>query len=176
VLLRNIHLWIKTGTTQTQKRQETDYPFRISSILSCSVIKFLEPRVSQFWAMKETNIKNLCYSQIIKYFCATQKSLLLFRAAHRNKQKYFDTFALLWDDTKRSNCPERAGFAKARYMKSFSISFCQIFFLTVTTCATEDRGDGVVSLKKNGSSSFLDCNVEDGPSFSQRSIWAEKAK
>jgi hypothetical protein len=26
-------------------------------------------------------------------------------------------FSLLWDDTKRSNCPGRAGFAKARYMK-----------------------------------------------------------
>ncbi len=40
---------------------------------------------------------------------------------HWNKQKYFDAFALLWDDTKRSNCPGRAGFAKARYMKSFSL-------------------------------------------------------
>jgi hypothetical protein len=71
--------------------------------------------------MKETNKKNLCCSQIIKYFCAVQKSLLLFHAAHQNKQKYFDAFALLWDDTKRSNCPGRAGFAKARYMKSFSL-------------------------------------------------------
>jgi hypothetical protein len=70
--------------------------------------------------MKETNIKNSCCSRIIKYFCAAQKSLLLFCAAHRNKQKYFGAFALLWDDTKRSNCPGRAGFAKARYMKSFS--------------------------------------------------------
>jgi hypothetical protein len=59
------HFWIKTGTTPTQKGQETDYkgqemdyPIRKSSILCCSVIKFLEPRVSQFWAMKETNIKN----------------------------------------------------------------------------------------------------------------------
>jgi hypothetical protein len=26
-------------------------------------------------------------------------------------------FSLLWDDNKRSNCPERAGFAKARYVK-----------------------------------------------------------
>jgi hypothetical protein len=86
VLLGNIHLWIKTGTTPTQKGQETDYPFRKSSILCCSVIKFLEPRVSQFWAMKETTIENLCCSQIIKYFCAAQKSVLLFRAAHQNKQ------------------------------------------------------------------------------------------
>jgi hypothetical protein len=70
--------------------------------------------------MKETNIKKLCCSRIIKYFCAAQKSLLLFCAAHRNKQKYFDAFALLWDDTKSTNCPGRAGFAKARYMKSFS--------------------------------------------------------
>jgi hypothetical protein len=54
-----------------------------------------------------------------KYFCAAQKSPLLFRAAHWNKQKYFDAFSLLWDDTKRSNCPGRVGFAKARYMKSF---------------------------------------------------------
>jgi hypothetical protein len=69
--------------------------------------------------MKETNYKNLCWSQIIKYFCAAQKSPLLFCAAHRNKQKYFNAFSLLWDDTKRSNCPGRAGFAKARYMKSF---------------------------------------------------------
>jgi hypothetical protein len=114
VLLRNIHLSIKTETTPTQKGQETDYPFRKSSILCCSVIKFLEPRVSQFWAMKETNIKNLCCSQIIKYFRAAQKSLLLFRAVHRNKQKHFDAFALLWDDTKSTNCPGRAGFAKAR--------------------------------------------------------------
>ncbi len=59
------HLWIKTGTTPTQKGQEmdykgqeTDYPFRKSSILCCSVINFLEPRVSQFWAMKDSNIKN----------------------------------------------------------------------------------------------------------------------
>jgi hypothetical protein len=87
------HLWIKTGTTPTQKGQETDYkgqetncPFRKSSILCCSVNKFLELRVSQFWAMKETNIKNLCCSQIIKYFRAAQKPLFLFRAAHRNKQ------------------------------------------------------------------------------------------
>jgi hypothetical protein len=109
--LRNIHLWIKTGTTPTQKGQEMDYPFRKSSIFCCSVIKFLEPQVSQFWAMKETNIKNLCCSQTIKYFRAAQKSLLLFCAAHRNKQKYFDTFASLWDDTKRSNCPGRVGFA-----------------------------------------------------------------
>ena len=121
MLLRNSHLWIKTGTTPTQKRQETDYPFRKSSILCCSVIKFLEPRVSQFWAMKETNIKNLCCSRIIKYFRAAQKSLLLFCAVHWNKQKYFNAFALLWDDTKRSNCSGRAGFAKARYMKSFSL-------------------------------------------------------
>ncbi len=98
-----------------------DYPFRKSSILCCSVIQFLEPRVSQFWAMKETNIKNLCCSGIIKYFCAAQKSLLLFHAAHRSKQKYFNAFVLLWDDTKSTNCPGRAGFAKARYMKSFSI-------------------------------------------------------
>ncbi len=34
------------------KGQEMDYPFRKSSILCCSVIKFLEPRVSQFWAMR----------------------------------------------------------------------------------------------------------------------------
>jgi hypothetical protein len=73
--------------------------------------------------MKETNIKNFCCSQIIKYFRAAQKSLLLFCAAHRNKQKYFNTFALLWDDTKRSNCPGRADFAKARYLKSFSFFF-----------------------------------------------------
>jgi hypothetical protein len=120
VLLRNIHLWIKTGTTPTQKGQETDYPFRKSSILCCSVFKFLEPRVSQFRAMKETIIKNLCCSQIIKYFHAAQKSLLLFCAAHQNKQKYFNAFALLWGDTKSTNCPGRAGFAKARHMKSFS--------------------------------------------------------
>jgi hypothetical protein len=56
---------IKTGTPSTQKgqetdykRQETNYPFRKSSILSCSEIKFFEPRVSPFRAMKETNIKN----------------------------------------------------------------------------------------------------------------------
>jgi hypothetical protein len=125
LLLRNNHLWIKTGTTPTQKGQETDYPFRKSSILCFSVIKFLEPRVSQFWAMTETNNKNLCCSRIIKYFLAAQKSLLLFRAAHWNKQKYVDAFALLWDDTERSNCPGRAGFANARYMKSFSILFLQ---------------------------------------------------
>jgi hypothetical protein len=59
-----------------------------------------------------------------KCFCAAQKSLILFCAAHRNKQKYFNTFALLWDDTKRSNCPGRASFAKARYMKSFSLIYC----------------------------------------------------
>jgi hypothetical protein len=58
-----------------------------------------------------------------KIFCAAQKSPLLFRAAHRNKKKYFDAFALLWDDTKRSNCPGRVSFAKARYMKSFPIIF-----------------------------------------------------
>jgi hypothetical protein len=120
VLRRNIHLWIKTGTTPTQKVQETDYPFRKSSILCYSEIKFLEPRVSQFRAMKVTNINNVCYSRIIKYFCAAQKSLLLFFAAHWNKQTYFDAFALLWDDTKRSNCPGRGVFAKARYMKSIS--------------------------------------------------------
>ncbi len=100
------HLWIKTGTTPTQKGQEMDYkgqetdcPFRKSSILCCFVIKFLEPRVSLFRAMKETNIKNLWCSRKIKYFCAAQKPLFLFRAAHRNKQKYFNAFSLLWDDT-----------------------------------------------------------------------------
>jgi hypothetical protein len=56
---------------------------------------------------------------MIKYFCAAQKSLLLFCAVHWNKQKHFDAFALLWDETKSTNCPGRAGFAKARYMKSF---------------------------------------------------------
>jgi hypothetical protein len=71
--------------------------------------------------MKETNNKNLRCSQIKKYLHAAQKLLLLFCAAHRNKQKYFDAFSLLWDDTKSINCPGRAGFAKARYMKSFSI-------------------------------------------------------
>jgi hypothetical protein len=70
--------------------------------------------------MKETNNKNSCCSQIIKYFCAAQESLLLFCAAHWNKQKYFNAFALLWDDIKWSNCPGRAGLTKARYMKSFS--------------------------------------------------------
>jgi hypothetical protein len=70
--------------------------------------------------MKEANVKNLCCSGIIKYFCAAQKSLLLFQAAQWNKQKYSNAFALLWDNTKRSNYPERAGFAKARYMKSCS--------------------------------------------------------
>ncbi len=119
MLLRNIHLWIKTGTTPTQKGQETDYPFRKSSILCCSGIKYLEPSISQFWAMKETNNKNLCCSGIIKYFRAAQKLPLLFCSAHWNKQKYFDAFSLLYDDTKRSNCPGRVGFSKARYMKSF---------------------------------------------------------
>ena len=120
----NIPFLIETGTPSTQKGQETDYkrqetiyPFRKSSILCCSVIKFLEPRVSNFWAMKETNNKNLCCSGILKYFHAAQKSPLLFCAAHWNKQKYFDAFSLLYDDTKRSNCPGRVGFAKARYMK-----------------------------------------------------------
>jgi hypothetical protein len=96
-----------------------DYPFRKSSILCCSVIKFLELRVSQFRAMKETNNKNSCCSGMMKYFRAAQKSPLLFCAAHQNKQKYFNAFSLLWDDTKRSNCPGRAVFAKARYMKNF---------------------------------------------------------
>jgi hypothetical protein len=36
---------------------------------------------------------------------------------------------LLWDDNKRSNCPGRAGFAKARYMKSFPI-FLPIWFFS----------------------------------------------
>jgi hypothetical protein len=52
---------------------------------------------------------------------AAQKSLLLFRAALENKQKYFYAFALLWDDTKSTKCPGRVGFAKARYMKSISL-------------------------------------------------------
>jgi hypothetical protein len=97
-----------------------DYPFRKSRILCCSVITFLEPRVSQFRAMKETNNKNLCCLQVKKYLRVAQKLLLLFCAAHRNKQKYFDAFSLLWDDTKSTKYPGRAGFAKARYMKSFS--------------------------------------------------------
>ncbi len=46
---------------------------------------------------------------------------------HWNKQKYFDAFALLWDDTKSTNCPGGAGFAKARYMKSFSINGKELF-------------------------------------------------
>jgi hypothetical protein len=36
--------------------------------------------------MKETNNKNLCCSQIKKYLRAAQKLLLLFCAAHWNKQ------------------------------------------------------------------------------------------
>jgi hypothetical protein len=45
--------------------------------------------------MKETNNKNLCCSGIIKYFCAAQKSPLLFCAAHqRNKQKIFQRIFL----------------------------------------------------------------------------------
>jgi hypothetical protein len=75
--------------------------------------------------MKETNNKNLGCSGIIKYFRAAQKSPLLFCAAHRNKQTYFNTFSLLWDDTKRSNCPGKASFAKARYMESFTSFFPQ---------------------------------------------------
>jgi hypothetical protein len=141
VLLRNIHLWFKTGTTPTQKGQETDYPFRKSSILCCSVIKFLELRVSQFQAMKETNYENLCYSRIMKYFWAAQKSLHLFCAAHQNKKKYFDSFALLWDDIKRSNCPGRAGFAKARYMKSFSFVF---YLLTLYSSRPASRLPGTL--------------------------------
>jgi hypothetical protein len=65
MLLRNIPFLDQNRTTPTQKGQETDYkgqemdyPFRKSSILCCSVIKFLEPRVGQIRAMKETNIKN----------------------------------------------------------------------------------------------------------------------
>ncbi len=120
MLLRNIYPCIKSRTTTTQKGQEADYSFRKSWILCCSVIMFLEPRVSQFWAMKETNNKNSCRSHIKKYLRAAQKLLLLFHAAHRNKQKYFNAFSLLWDDTKSTNCPGRMDFAKARYMKSFS--------------------------------------------------------
>jgi hypothetical protein len=82
------------------ERTRNRLPLQKINILYCSVIKFLEPRVSQFWAMKDTNIKNSCCSRIIKYFHAAQKSLLLFCAAHQNKQKYFNAFALLWDDTK----------------------------------------------------------------------------
>jgi hypothetical protein len=89
VLFRNIHLWIKAGTTPTQKEQETDYTYRKSSISCCSGIKFLEPRVSQFWAMKETNNKNSFCSGIMKYFRAAQKSPLLFSAAHWKKTKIF---------------------------------------------------------------------------------------
>ncbi len=96
---------------------------KIKHFVLISVIKFLKPRVSQFWAMKETNIKNLCCSRMIKYFRAAQKSLLLFCAAHGNKQKYFDAFALLWDDTKSTNCPGRADFAKARYEEFFLNQF-----------------------------------------------------
>ncbi len=88
----------------------------------------MEPRVSQFWAMKETNNKNLCCSWIKKNLHAAQKLLLLFCAAHWNKQKYFNVFSLLWVDTKSTNCPGRAGFAKARYMKSFSFLFPFNFF------------------------------------------------
>jgi hypothetical protein len=123
MLFRNIHLWIKTGTTPTQKGQDTDYPFRKSSISCCSVIKFLEPRVSQFRAMKETNIKKLCCSGIIKYFCACCSEITTFISCCASEQKKIGAFALLWDDTKRSNCPGRVGFAKARYMKSFSLVY-----------------------------------------------------
>jgi hypothetical protein len=45
-------------TRNGHKRQKTNHPIRKSSILCCSVFKFFEPSVSQFWAMKETNIKN----------------------------------------------------------------------------------------------------------------------
>jgi hypothetical protein len=48
-----------------------------------------------------------------KYLRDAQKLLFLFCAALRNKQKYFDGFSLLWDDTKSTNCQGRVVFAKA---------------------------------------------------------------
>jgi hypothetical protein len=91
---------------------------------------FLEPFLSQFWAMKETNNKNLGCLQMTKYLRHAQKLLFLFCAALRNKQKYFDEFSLLWDDTKSMSCPGRAVFAKARNMKSFSrVNSVQMFLL-----------------------------------------------
>jgi hypothetical protein len=94
--------------------------------------------------MKETNHKKLCCSRIIIFFCAAQKSPLLFCAAHRNKQKYFDAFSLLWDDTKRSNCPGRVGFAKARYMKSFPLFFHMISHLIVSFVGASVIGHGLM--------------------------------
>ncbi len=47
------------------KRRTT--PSENQEFLFCSVITFLEPRVSQLRAMKETNNKNLCCSRIKKY-------------------------------------------------------------------------------------------------------------
>jgi hypothetical protein len=44
--------------------------------------------------MKETNNKKLCCSGIIKYFCAAQKSPLLFCAANWNKTKIFQRIFL----------------------------------------------------------------------------------
>ncbi len=128
----NIHLWVKSGTTPTQKGQETDYPFRKSSILCCSVIKFLEPRVSQFWAMKETNIKNLCCSQIIKIFVLlrnhyfyfvmrirTNKNILLHLPCSGMTQKV-QTVQGEWVLLKQGMWRV---FPKKKYWKNISLSF-----------------------------------------------------
>ncbi len=127
MLLRNIHLWIKTGTTPTQKGQETDYPFRKSSILCCSVIKFLEPRVSQFWAIKETSIKNLCCSRIIKYFCAAQKSLHFYFLLRIGTNKNISTHLPCSGMTQKVQTVqgEQVLLKLHRYLKSFSTSVAQ---------------------------------------------------
>ncbi len=70
------------------------------------------------------------------FLCCSEINTFISCCASEQK-KYFDLFALLWDDTKRSNCLGRAGFAKARYMKSFSYYkhiFC--FNQTATTLLT----------------------------------------
>ncbi len=67
----------KPGLLQHRKNKKWTTPSKNQAFCAALELSFFEPRVSQFWAMKETNNKNSCCSGIIKYFCAAQKSPLL---------------------------------------------------------------------------------------------------
>ncbi len=68
--------------------------------------------------MISTNSSSSCFNS------NSSALLLLFHAAHQNKQKIFQhIFLALEDDTKSTNCPGRAGFAKARYEEFFLYLF-----------------------------------------------------
>ena len=91
----------KPGLLWHKKDKKWTTPSENQAFCAALELSFWSPESANFGQWKKQIITNWFCSGIIKYFCAAQKSSLLFGAAHRNKQKYFDAFSLLWDDIKK---------------------------------------------------------------------------